>query len=266
MVSTFPLLAASLLLGQTPVYPATSAPPASSKGYFYSDGTLVPSANGQQTTLSGQPIADSHHPILSKIHSWFKRSSTNGSTITSTSNSAGTTSTIRVNETAPPPISGDMPAPPKIITTPPPPIAVPQATTPGDVPRKMPTSFPGPASGSEVRATPTPDTVTPAALKALPTPAKSPILPGNAQRIGRDAKFAWVTGQLEMEKGQYVLYYATPETVDPYHGRIMLNPQKLDLRSFHSGDLVSVHGQLHAGHNTPVYQVTSADLIEAVKR
>jgi hypothetical protein len=87
-----------------------------------------------------------------------------------------------------------------------------------------------------------------------------------AQRIGRDEKFEWVTGQLEMENGRYVLYYATPETVDPHHGKIVLSPAKVDMKTFRTGDLVSARGQLHTGRTGAAYHLTSADLIERPKR
>ncbi len=253
MVSTLSLVAASVLLGQTTDYPVGPAAP-SAKVYVYSNGVLVPYSGPQGATVTQQPV--DNHPLLTKIQGWFGKRST-------------PTNTIPM-ETAPPPTIVNSPTP-KIITmpttTPQSLPAAPAAVPAADYPRKMPTSLQSPAAGSEVHVTPNAGTVSPAVLSStLPVPAKSPILPANANRIGRDEKFAWVTGQLEMEKGQYVLYYATPETVDPYHGRIMLNPQRVDLHMFHSGDLVSMRGQLLTGHGTPVYQLTDANLIEKAKR
>ena len=60
-----------------------------------------------------------------------------------------------------------------------------------------------------------------------------------AEKVGVSRQ--WI---VEIEKGKFVLYYATPETVDTYHGRITLIPQQVDMRTFQSGDLISVHGHL----------------------
>jgi hypothetical protein len=87
--------------------------------------------------------------------------------------------------------------------------------------------------------------------------------------MGRDEKFEWVTGQLEIENGNYVIYYATPETIDKYNGRIVLSPQKADMSQFRKGDLVSVRGELiqrsSANGMIPVYRITHASLIERPK-
>jgi hypothetical protein len=242
MLSTLPLMAAGLMLGQTVEVPVSPAPAPAAKVYVYSNGTLVPYSDASKSAVltQPQPATSSSHPILSRIQSWFGKRSTP----TTTSVPATTFPT----ETAPPPTLA--PAP----------------TKSNDTPRKMPTTLQTAPSGGQVRVTTQGQAITPTAMQSLPVPASSPILPANANRIGRDEKFEWVTGQLEVEKGQLVLYYATPETVDPHHGRILLSAQKVDLRSFRSGDLISVRGTLHAGHGTPTYQLTSADLIEKAKR
>jgi hypothetical protein len=268
MVSTFPLMAASLLLGQTPDLPAGPslgpAAPSNSKVYVYNNGVLVPYGDAQKT--GQQPTTEPHRPILSKLHSWFGKRNNNNNSIT--------------NETAPPPLINSSPTPIKGSSGAPsmPPAGSPTlqgpvmaptaapATPSGDYPRKMPMSFQGLTPGSETNTGPAGAPLSTVALKSLPTAARTPILPANANRIGRDEKFEWATGQLEIEKGQYVLYYATPETVDTHNGRMVLNPQKVDMRSFHNGDLVSVRGQLVTGRGTTVYQLTSADLIEHAKR
>jgi hypothetical protein len=234
MVSSLPLMAASLLLGQATDIPPGPAVQPSGKVYVYNNGQLV--------QYGESPRSESRHPILHRIHGWFGKR--NNNTIPS-----GTATTI---ETAPPPlITPNAGAVKDNVAPPMPPAAAPT----GDYPRKMPLSFGPPA--------PIIETVSPAAMKSLPTPAHTPILPGNLNRVGRDEKFEWVTGQLEMEKGQYVLYYATPETVDPHHGRIVLNPMTVDMRRFHSGDLISVHGHLNA---SAVYLLTSADMIEQARK
>ena len=251
MVSTLPLMAASLLLGQTTEIPTGPAVQPSGKvPYVFNNGQYVPLNGGTTITPADAPP---RRPILSRIQGWFgKRKDTSGA--------------INTIETPPPPLIAPSPSP-----------AMPPATgnggvqAPSEFPRRMPATFKEPTSSKEARPLPISEPLSPAALQtlptqALPTPVKTPILPANANRIGRDEKFEWVTGQIEMEKGQYVLYYATPETVDPHHGRLVLNPNKVDLRSFRSGDLISVRGHLSTGRSTPLYQLTSADLIEHAKR
>ena len=99
--------------------------------------------------------------------------------------------------------------------------------------------------------------------------AKTPIFSQFANKIGRDEKFEWITGQLEIENGVPVIYYATPETVDSHNGRIVLQPQQVSLKDLHQGDLVCVRGQIGqqatARGLTPVYRLTEANLIERPK-
>jgi hypothetical protein len=114
------------------------------------------------------------------------------------------------------------------------------------------------------------ENIQPAALVAPSKSAKNPILPQLANKIGRDEKFEWVTGQFETESGNLVLYYATPDTVDKYHGRIVLMPDKIELKQYRSGDLVSVRGQLTQRQTmqgiVPIYHVSMATLIERQKQ
>ena len=104
---------------------------------------------------------------------------------------------------------------------------------------------------------------------AVANSTKNPILPNLVNKIGRDEKFEWITGQIEVENGNFVMYYATPETVDKYNGRIALVPQKADLSQFRHGDLVSVRGQLAQRPSSqgmvPIYRITHASLIERPK-
>ena len=95
------------------------------------------------------------------------------------------------------------------------------------------------------------------------------IRPQLATKIGRDEKFEWITGQFEVENGSLVLYYATPETIDKHSGRIVLQPQQVDMSQFRRGDLISVRGQIvqirTAQGMIPAYRLTTANLIERPK-
>jgi hypothetical protein len=227
------VLAASLLLGQT--QPAAPAPLIIQQ----SPAQTVQQPAAPRTGLGWFSRED--RPIITKIQNWFKRDSQSTAQqppfIQPTVNS-------RVRETEPPPLAPITP------------------TTPADFPRKLPS------------------TVTPAPAKAVQQinlqqaadapKVKSPILKQFAEKIGRDEKFEWITGQLEIENGVPVIYYSTPETVDQYSGRIVLMPQQVDMKSFRRGDLLSVRGQLAQRPalqgGTPVYRLTDANLIERPKQ
>lgn len=260
------VLAAALSLGQTSE-PPTVAPggsaPSVSPSSVPAPPTLPPmgSAAGSPAAQPPQrgPIISffmrEDRPVLSKISSWFKREPSEAP--------------------APPmpPMKGLLqrePAAPAPVT--------PAAPPSNDFPRRLPnpsSKAPTPlailASAPPAKAAETPNEIVQASVQQTSSSkaGKSPIRTSFVNRIGRDEKFDWITGQLEMESGVYVLYYATWETVDKYHGRIVLQPQKVDMKELHRGDLVSVRGTLDhlpailgAG---PVYRLTSASLIERPK-
>jgi uncharacterized cupin superfamily protein len=284
MVSTFTVVAASLLLGQASDAPPTGPQPAP-RTYTYSGGVLVPVGDAQKPALSGREAPDNSRPILSKIRSWFK------------SGADAPPHTFGGNDSPKATFKPMAPIAPAVEAPAAPPAELPrklpsiQAFTPKnevrviqqqaatdkpkivesktespkvEMPKADAPNVETPKAEAPKTETPKTEAVSSVSLKAAPS-AATPILPINANRIGRDEKFAWVTGQLEIEKGRFVLYYATPETVDTHHGRIQLNPQKIDMTQFRTGDLVSVRGQLRAGAS-PVYQLTGADLIERPKR
>jgi hypothetical protein len=89
----------------------------------------------------------------------------------------------------------------------------------------------------------------------------SPLKAEFAGKVGHEGDFSWVTGQIEQEKGQWVIYFATTDTVDRYNGRLVLQPQG-ELRGAHSGDLVSAHGSVAQSGGIAVYRATRIDLIE----
>jgi hypothetical protein len=231
------LLAATVLLGQTGEPPVASAQ------------TVVPAApTVQQTQPMQRPIlgwfSREERPVLHRIQGWFKRDQPEGQP-QSRSMSPSRGSVIREPEK------------PRLLDP------VPSPVPPIDYPRKMP--------NPQSKAPAAPREVQPASLQPADRPqtTNGPILAQHAKRVGRDEKFNWITGQIEIENGSYVMYYATPETIDKYHGRIVLAPQKVDLSQFHRGDLVSVRGQLVQQQATqgmiPTYRVTVASLIERPK-
>lgn len=87
------------------------------------------------------------------------------------------------------------------------------------------------------------------------------ISAGFADKVGRDEKFEWITGQLRQENGRWVLWYATPEVIDPYEGRLPIATDA-DMSNFRDGDLVSAHGSVASQGRTAAYRATRVDLIQ----
>jgi hypothetical protein len=231
------LLAATMLLGQT------GGPPTGS------GQAIVPAAPAvQQTQPMPRPIigwfSRDDRPVLHRIQAWLKRDQPEGQ---------------QQGKSMSPSRGGVIREPdrPRFLES------VPAPEPPMDFPRKMP--------NPQSKTPAAPPELQPASLQsaARAPSTKGPILAQHAKRVGRDEKFEWVTGQIETENGSYVMYYATPESIDKYHGRIVLAPQKVDLSQFRRGDLVSVRGQLVQQPTTqgiiPTYRVSFASLIERPK-
>ena len=251
------LLAASMLLGQ-PNEPATIQPTKGETIIWTQSTSAQPAApqtqpqNQQQSRSIFGWFTREDRPILTKISGWFKRDPNE--------NQPQPTQPMRsgvIRETPPPPMIDMTPVVPA-----------------NDYPRRLPNPSSQATKPREtiVKDEPTnPGDIQKVSLQQSATPksAKSPIRPVLADKIGRDEKFEWVTGQFEIENGAYVLYYATPETIDPYHGRLVLLPQQVEMKQFQRGDLVSVRGQLTQQKTTQgiaaTYRVTSASLIERPK-
>lgn len=249
------LLAASLIVGQTSD-PAKSAPAPLSPAIQQTQGQTGPQiVQGPVQQQPSRPILGwfnrEDRPIVSRIQGWWKRDQKDMP--------ASNTKVIR--ETPPPPITN---AP--TTTTP----INPGAPT-TDYPRKMPNpQSQGIRPGMTPVAKDKKNDVQQTTLSNLaPANTKSPILPAFVNKIGRDEKFDWVTGQLEIENGNYILYYATPETVDKYNGRIVLLQTKNELATMHKGDLISVRGDISQRPTTqgivPIYRINHAAMIERGK-
>lgn len=100
------------------------------------------------------------------------------------------------------------------------------------------------------------------ASKAGPAPA-NPVNPKLVNKIGHEDDYSWVTGQLFQENGQWLVRYATPDTVDRFNGAFLLGLQGT-MQGVRPGDLVSVRGTVvpNPRGGVAVYRVTSVDLIE----
>jgi hypothetical protein len=229
------LLATSMLIGQAAEPPTKSVAPVQQVQSVQTQ----PMQAGPQKGPIVSFFTREDRPILHRIQGWFKRDQSERKEV-----QGGITGKE-------PPVIG-------------PPTIVPSSSSGGgsnDFPRKMPSpSSQMPTTGKDITQT---------SLKQPTQASKSPILPQWEMKIGRDEKFEWITGQFEIENGSPVLYYATPETIDKYNGRIVLQPQQTDLAKFRRGDLVSVRGQIAQSKlmqgSTPIYRVTSASLVDRPK-
>lgn len=200
--------------------------PSQTSGGTYTNGTVTQ----QFTVTPPQEMPQQRRPFLSRIRSWFGHDDG--------PDASGTTTDNRVHlpyVSTPTPQSSDY-------------IRMP-AVTQSSVPAGQPVAITNGASAS-----------------AMPiTVKKTRIRPAFATKVGRDEKFAWITGQLEVENGSYVLYYATPDTVDQYEGRLVLQPQ-VDMKQFRPGDLITVEGQVQSRgavrSGSASYRVVSAGLVE----
>ena len=78
-------------------------------------------------------------------------------------------------------------------------------------------------------------------------------------KVGHEADYSWITGQLRIENGVPVIHYATPEVVDQHNGSLALTSDR-DLRGFQDGDFVSVRGQVSGSANgRATYRVSNID-------
>jgi hypothetical protein len=98
-----------------------------------------------------------------------------------------------------------------------------------------------------------------------PATTSRAIAPRFADKVGHEADYSWITGQLRKDNGRWVLHYATPETVDRFGGSLPFFANA-DMSRFHDGDLVSVHGQLLTSGTSPMYHATSVDLVESASK
>jgi hypothetical protein len=81
-------------------------------------------------------------------------------------------------------------------------------------------------------------------------------------KVGHEEDYSWITGQLGQEGDRWVIYFATPETVDHYRGKLIL-AGNADMSSFHVGDLVSIEGGVIQSARGPAYLIRSINIVEA---
>src|SRR5262249_6469123 len=156
----------------------------------------------------------------------------------------------RPAERSPPPATTREPelAAPK--SAPPPAPAPAPATTPAG-PKLSPISF-RPATSSAA---------TPTTATKMPLSRNSKIDPKFVDKVGHEDDYSWITGQLDQENGRWIIRYATPDTVDRFHGELPLVPG-VNLNGLRAGDLVSATGQVLGQGDRTQYRVVAISLIE----
>jgi len=94
--------------------------------------------------------------------------------------------------------------------------------------------------------------------------AESKINPRFINSIGHAEDYTWITGQLDREGNRWVIRYATPDTVDRYHGQVVVAPG-VDLSHLNAGELVSANGQI-TGQNggAALFRATSVNKIKLI--
>lgn len=103
--------------------------------------------------------------------------------------------------------------------------------------------------------------VIPAVTNAMPSNRPNSISPRFVNKVGQPGDYSWITGQLEIRGGQYILHYATPETVDRHGGSVVLTTDA-SMSNLRNGDLVSAHGSVVQHGRTTTYRAQSVDLVE----
>lgn len=106
-----------------------------------------------------------------------------------------------------------------------------------------------------------PQGVKPAAFEppARPGPA---IHPKFAARLAHAEDYSWIIGQLRIEKGVYELHYTTSGRPDRLGGVLVLE-MKGDLSPLRNGDLLHAQGRLYAAPGRqPVYRPSVIQILE----
>jgi hypothetical protein len=106
-----------------------------------------------------------------------------------------------------------------------------------------------------------------ASPQAEPSQLDLPVADRFKNRLGHEADYTWVVGQLYRLGNMWVLRYALAEEKDRHGGSVLLTTAA-DMQNFREGDLVSVQGQiLNGGRHSeqipcPVYRATEVSLVE----
>lgn len=163
---------------------------------------------------------------------------------------------LSIPANAPPATTQIPPAPVKYTAVPPGQPAPAPVVVPQSAPTTTPAIKPVSATGTTVSGT--------NVIKTTDLPPSRPnrISPDLVNKVGHETDYSWITGQLHIEGGFYVIHYATPEVIDQYNGSLVLTADR-DLRGFQDGDFVSVRGQVAGGVNGRVmYRVQSIDRLQ----
>ena len=255
---TFTLLAAGLLAAQTaePSVTNSAKPPCNCQKNQQTSGYVQPVAatapatgfslfRGKNETV----VAEERPSLWSKFTSVFKKSEpTEPPTYTTEPPvEAPKGGPFRLMQRLPAGQPTNEPAPTPVPAAP---VKVSPITYQG-VPVNQPTNPVTPVSGTVQAGN---------VIKSTELPPSRPnrISPDVAGKVGHETDYSWITGQLRIENGLYVIHYATPETVDRHNGSLVLQSER-DLRGFQDGDFVSVRGSIVGANGRSMYRLTNID-------
>lgn len=252
---TFSLLAAGLLVAQTAEPPVTPGKTcncqkgATTTGYVQPvTSTPAPSQGpvvGRLFRGDSNTITDDRPSLFSRVQGLFKKNTP-----------ATEPATIEPPVEQPKPgLSRFMRMPAGQPTGQP---AATQTTAPTAVPA-APVKTVQPVTYQATPATQTSGNLSIASSVTPPASRPNRISPDLVGKVGHETDYSWITGQLHIENGSYVIHYATPEVVDQHNGSLVLSTTQ-DLRGYQDGDFVSVRGTIAGGAGgRATYRLTGID-------
>jgi hypothetical protein len=86
------------------------------------------------------------------------------------------------------------------------------------------------------------------------------LSPDLISKVGHAEDYSWITGQIRIENGVHVLYYATPEVIDRFGGSVVLH-SSTDLRSIPEGAHVCARGSVSQSGSVNIYRVQAIDVL-----
>jgi hypothetical protein len=119
-----------------------------------------------------------------------------------------------------------------------------------------------PAAATQIPAAAPLSPVKNAVVATAPVNANRPnkLSPDLISKVGHADDYSWITGQIRIENGVHVLYYATPEVIDRFNGSVVLH-SSTDLRSIPEGAHVCARGSVSQSGGVNIYRVQAIDVL-----
>jgi hypothetical protein len=129
----------------------------------------------------------------------------------------------------------------------------------------------GPRTGGVPAALGSPTANAPAVkgtMTVTPVKGTTVLTEKELEKVGHEQDYSWITGKLVREGNRWVLHYAGPYEVDRHGGSVMLSAHP-ELATYHSGDMICVHGKVASSGRagaTASYQIESISRIDSPNR